>query len=64
MPKTKIEITSKASLKLTSRINLGRRDARAEPPTLDTAYNPPPPPSPQCPETAKAGEWLMPMKLT
>ena len=33
-------ITSKVSLKLTSRINLGRRDARTKPPTLDTTHKP------------------------
>ena len=43
----KIETTSKVSLKFLSRINLGRRGARAELSTLDTAHNPvPPPPRP------------------
>ena len=35
---SKIETTSKVSLKLRSRTNLGRWDARAEPSTLDTAH--------------------------
>ena len=39
---SKIETTSKVSLKLTSRVNLGRRGARAKLSTLDTALNPKP----------------------
>ena len=37
----KIETTSKVSLKLTSRVNLERRDARAQLSTLGTAHNSP-----------------------
>ena len=37
-----METTSKVSLRLTSRINLGRRGARAELSTLGTTHNPPP----------------------
>ena len=43
---SKIETTSKVSLKLASRINLGRQGMRAELSTLDTAHKPPPPPTP------------------
>ena len=39
---SKIETTSKVSLKLMSRINLGRRGARAKLSTLDTAHKPSP----------------------
>ena len=46
---SKIKTTSKGSLELTSRINLGRRDMCAELLTLDTAQKPPPPPSPVIP---------------
>ena len=37
---SKIETTSKVSLKLTSKINLGRQGARNELSILDTAYKP------------------------
>ena len=37
----KIETTSKASLRLLSRINLGRRGACTKLSTLDTAHKPP-----------------------
>ena len=37
---SKIETTSKVSLKLTSRINLGMQGARNELSILDTAYKP------------------------
>ena len=46
---SKIKTTSKGSLELTSRINLGRRDMCAELLTLDTAQKPPPPPAPPPP---------------
>ena len=44
---SKIETTSKVSLKLSSRINLGRQGARTELSTLDTAHK-----SPHIPEKA------------
>ena len=39
---SKIETTSKVSLKLPSRIKLGRRGTGAKLSTLDTAHKPPP----------------------
>ena len=47
---SKIETTSKVSLEITSRINLGRQCKRAELSILDTAHKPPSRHSPRHPE--------------
>ena len=57
----KIETTSKVSLKFPSRINLGRRGARAELSTLDTAHNPVPPP-PRPPPSDTVLKWWKGLK--
>ena len=50
---SKIEAISKVSLKLTSKINLGRWSARAQRSILDTVHKPPPPPPPHSPAVRK-----------
>ena len=54
---SKIETASKLSLKLTSRIKLGRRGARAELSTLDTDHK-------HSPSTARKGPTIPPVNAT